>query len=221
MSDFNQTVDLKEKMAQKSKTVTPTRQQTATPTTSNKQVAQTPPKKKAEEIDEMWSEAEVTKQTPAGRKEMQSIARAPKPSWNEGVLQKWLMVVAAIIVISLVYYTFSHKNQETKTNAIQPATTGWYAVKLMNNETYYGQIKDLTTDPVVMTNVYYNYDEINKDKTAEAKPTEPGALRLVKRGKENYGPDGTMSIVRLQLVLAEPLKADSKVLKAILEYEKK
>jgi hypothetical protein len=49
---------------------------------------------------------------------------------------------------------------------------------------------------------------------------ENANLRLVKRGKEVHGPDGTLSVVRAQVVYMEPMKEDSKVLKAILEYEK-
>jgi hypothetical protein len=87
----------------------------------------------------------------------------------------------------------------------------------VNDQTYYGQVEDKASDPVVVKNVYYNYDQLNK----EAEPADAsGNLRLVKRGKEAHGPDGSMEIIRGQVIFIEPLKEDSKVLKAILDYEK-
>ncbi|MFH0923104.1 MAG: hypothetical protein V1825_00025, partial [Candidatus Falkowbacteria bacterium] len=50
--------------------------------------------------------------------------------------------------------------------------------------------------------------------------SETGSIRLVKRGKETHGPSGVMNIVRAQVVYMEPLDEESKVLKAILNYEK-
>ena len=230
MPDFHQTVDLKEKMAQKNKPFMPPSKDNPrrdnpriVPTGIVSTPVQPAPRKKAEGIDEMFNDDEdEVKQSAAGRKEMQSIVRAPRTKYNEALIKKWLFIFAGIIAIFLVYFLVFHKGKAAKAPAPAVQSTGWYAVKLMNNETYYGQIKDQTTDPIVLTNVYYNYDDINKDKagTPAAAP-ETGALRLVKRGKENYGPDGTMSIVRIQVVSMEQLKEDSKVLKAILEYEKK
>jgi len=48
-----------------------------------------------------------------------------------------------------------------------------------------------------------------------------GNLRLVKKGKETYGPSGVMEVVRSNVVYMDILKEDSKVLKAILDYENK
>src|SRR3989339_459838 len=74
-------------------------------------------------------------------------------------------------------------------------------------------------DPVVVEKVYYDYDQLN-GKDVSGGEGETGNLRLVKRGKETHGPEGTMNIVRSQVLFMEPLKEESKVLKAILNYEK-
>ena len=94
----------------------------------------------------------------------------------------------------------------------------WYSIKLVNEEIYFGQIKDLSADPVAAANVYYDYDQVkNEDKKESASPASN--LRLVKRGNETHGPSGEMEIVRSQILFMEKLKPDSKVLKAILNYE--
>jgi hypothetical protein len=71
----------------------------------------------------------------------------------------------------------------------------------------------------VIENVYYDYDQLNPAAKEEER-SDTSSLRLVKRGKETHGPVGTMNIVRAQIVYMEPLANDSKVLKAILDYEK-
>lgn len=103
-------------------------------------------------------------------------------------------------------------------NALGNRTSGamtkeWYAVKLVNNEVYYGQIGNIKSDPLIIEKVYYNYDSDNPQ-------DQSNNLRLIKRGKESYGPSGTMNIIRSQILFIEPLKQDSKVLQAIMEYEK-
>ena len=88
----------------------------------------------------------------------------------------------------------------------------------MNDEIYYGQIDDIKSDPIVIKNAYYNYDQANKEKNKEE--DKSNNLRLIKRGKETHGPNGTMDIVRSQVVYMELLSDDSKVLQAIINYEK-
>ena len=123
------------------------------------------------------------------------------------------MILMVLLVVTISYFIFFFPNSSKPHVNMEPK---WYMVKLMNNEIYYGLIGDTTADPIVIKSVYYNYDQLNSDKEAQA---DTGNLRLVKRGKEMHGPDGTLSVVRAQVVFMEPLKEDSKVLKAILNYE--
>lgn len=97
----------------------------------------------------------------------------------------------------------------------------WYSIKLADGEVVYGKIKDINQDPLVIDPAYYNYDQ-KKDKpeNATAGVNESGDLRLVKRGGETHGPDGALKVFRTQTVYLENLRADSKVLKVILENEK-
>ena len=112
------------------------------------------------------------------------------------------LIIVSLVVIKLIGH---------RTSVV--TTKEWYAVKLINNEVYYGQIGNIKSDPLVIENVYYNYDSNDPQ-------DQSNNLRLVKRGKESYGPSGVMNIVRSQVLFIEPLKQDSKVLQAIREYEK-
>ncbi|MDP3043731.1 MAG: hypothetical protein Q8N21_05025 [bacterium] len=153
--------------------------------------------------------------------DLRKISR-PKAGWiNEKLMKQIVFALAFIIVAAAVYWLFfAGKVDEAKKPAGEKK---WYAVELASGEMFFGQIADTSADPVVLENVYYDYDQIKKDNLSEEagqEKSESANLRLVKRGKETHGPSGEMEIVRTQVVFMEPLAENSKVLKAILEYEK-
>ena len=190
-NNFEQTVNLKEKMEQQ-------RRQAE--------------RKPISQIEKIYGTAdqEQTKQ------ELQRINR-PRLLETKPVVWRLVVVILAIALIGATAYWLFFRQQAGQVNSAK--NQNWYAVKLVNGEIFYGQISDTKSDPVVMSNVYYNYDQTA---TADGKKEIPQTanLRLVKRGKETYGPSGSMNIIRVQVLYLEPLKADSKVLQAILEYEK-
>ena len=170
---------------------------------------------KAEGIDQVFNDDEEDKQ------DFQKINRPVNSNGSGGkdAVYKWVIFIL-IIVIAFGFYLFVNKDKEVESVKNESNKNFWYSLKLINGEFYYGQIKDTCADPVMLENVYYNYDQINSEQDANGEKSESGNLRLVKRGKETHGPDGSMSIVRTQVVYMEALSEDSKVLKAILDYEK-
>ena len=186
-NDFQQTVNLREKM---------------------KKAKLASQNKRSEQIDRVYNNenGEDVKQ------ELQKINQPRTRQVNENLTKRIVILLAIILIGATVYWLFFNKEQEEVSQVIH-----WYTVKLVNSEVYYGQISDLSADPVVINNVYYNYDQV---KGEEKEVDEISNIRLVKRGKETHGPDGTMNIVRSQVVYMELLREDSKVLQAILEYEK-
>lgn len=150
---------------------------------------------------------EISRTYSADKINMQRIDRPKQRQTNELLFKKGIWILLAIILI-FVYFFW-----------LRPAKNGdnlgnkdWYAVKLVNEEIFYGQIGNTASDPIVIANVYYNYDQGDLG-------SGTGNLRLVKRGKETHGPNGTINIVRSQVLYMEPLKESSKVLEAILVYE--
>ena len=199
MSDFQQTVDLRGKME---------RQRLASPAGGKAAMIQKP----VTPLEKIYNEENSTEP----KKDFKKINQPKIKKSYQGLIKLVVFVLAVLIISAAVYFLF-FKNKSWFSGANKTQT--WYAVKLVNGETYYGQISDTKADPVVMDNVYYNYNQV-KEKDNSKTVDEAGNLVLVKRGKETHGPDGTMDIVRAQVLLMEPLKADSKVLQAILEYEK-
>lgn len=160
--------------------------------------------KKAEEIDKIYEGEE---------KSLDKIDKPEVFKFNEGWTKKILAIIFLVMIVLIFYFVLGDKKggDEQVVNE-----NNWYAVKLITGEVYYGQIGDTSTDPVIIENVYYDYDQLNSDEET----SEPKNLRLVKRGKETLGGDGSMNVVRIQVVVMEPLRDDSKVLQAILNYEK-
>ncbi|MFH0955808.1 MAG: hypothetical protein V1801_01160 [Candidatus Falkowbacteria bacterium] len=192
MSDFQQTIDLRGKMERSKKAV--------------------PPGKPITPLEKIYHDEDAAKPKTDLKKISQPKIKEPR----EGLVKLIVFILAFLIIGFTAYSLFFKDNGWFNKPAEAPV---WYAVKLVNGEIFYGQIFDTKADPVVMANVYYNYDQA-KEKDGSKTVDETGNLRLVKRGQETHGPDGTMDIVRSQILLMEPLKSDSKVLQAILNYEK-
>ena len=195
MSDnFQQTVDLRGKI-ERSKKVAPPK-------------AITPLEKIYQEEDEIKSRADLKK-----------ISQPRIKESHEGLIKIIVLILAILVVGATVYFLFFR----TKSAAVDPKAKDWYAIKLVDGEIFYGQVQDVKADPVVIENVYYNYDQAKESGAAKDQSKvveETGNLRLVKRGKETHGPDGSMNVIRAQVLYMEALKSDSKVLQAILGYEK-
>lgn len=203
LENFEQTVDLSKKLQTKKKADTPAKK-----TTKKKPVS----KAKAESIDEVYNGSLENE-----KEELQKIDRPSVKKETNPIFKQAFLIIAMLLFIFVLYLFFKTDNDSRQKEA--DISYKWYAVKLLNDEIYYGEIGDTSADPILIRNVYYNYDQINDPEEAK-KETGISNLRLVKRGKETHGPDGTMNVIRDQVIYMEPLGEGSKVLKAILEYEK-
>ena len=166
---------------------------------------------RAEAIDEVY---QADKLNIKPKPELKQFERMNIRLVNESVYKRLFIILIIFSAAAVFYFLFFPLDNNKDKHDLEPE---WYMVKLMNDEIYYGLISDTAADPVIINSVYYNYDQLNSE---DSSPPDSGNLRLVKRGKETHGPSGTLSIVRAQVVFMEPLNDDSKVLKAILNYEK-
>lgn len=207
--NFQKTVNLRDKMKKKSPQKIGARAVREEAPVKKKRPS------RAQAIDQVYSEAPEEKI----QNEFQQIERAPSASLGQtGMYKLFTTILGLVLVATIAYFIYvAPGNNEVKNQGEQ--ITRWYAVELVNGETYYGQITDTSADPVIINKVYYNYDQLNSGE-GESGKNESGNLRLIKRGKETHGPAGEMSVVRAQVLFMEALKDDSMVLKAILDYEK-
>jgi len=207
---------LQSKRSSKAEAKDESRTAAATPPARKKtlrRVEKKPNRDKARAIDHVFNDDEDIKP----RKEYQTIEfpSVSRPKKEKSPSRQAVIGAFLAIILAFLGWQFFFADNEPVVS-VEPK---WYMVKLSNNETYYGLIADTAADPIVIKSVYYNYDQLNPENQG-GEPQETGNLRLVKRGKETHGPDGTLRVVRSQVMFMEPLKEDSKVLNAILEYEK-
>jgi hypothetical protein len=98
------------------------------------------------------------------------------------------------------------------------------AVFLNNDQVYFGKIRDISDDELVMTDIYYLQQSSNQQQSvgqaAESKDTDQANLSLVKLGEELHGPQDEMRINRDQIIFWENLKDNGKVAEAIKNYKK-
>ncbi|HKD86218.1 MAG TPA: hypothetical protein VKB58_15825 [Terriglobales bacterium] len=90
--------------------------------------------------------------------------------------------------------------------------TQYQAVLLSNGAVYYGKLAGYGTRNPVLSDVFYIVTKTDPE-------TKQVSNLLVKRGKELHGPD-RMYINASQIVMVEPVGADSKVAQLITEADR-
>ena len=96
--------------------------------------------------------------------------------------------------------------------------TGKYQVAcLQSGECYFGKITSVTSDDVIIKDVFY----VQKSTTASTTTTTDtnnNNLELIKLGNEVHGPEDMMVLNRAQVLYIENLKSDGKVAQTIKTY---
>lgn len=122
-----------------------------------------------------------------------------------------LLSIFIILIIALWIFIYKMKTIESNDKA-------WQAVFLTNGQVYFGHLSDLNEKYIKLADIYY----LQVQKALQPKPEkEESKLSLIKLGNELHGPTDQMNINRDQVLFYEELKSDSKVVKAIEEYQNK
>ncbi len=144
-------------------------------------------------------------------------------------LNKGSYYLIAIIVIVLVVGVFGYKAWSGSkipvvsgllgNNSSEKATpSSTWAVFLTNGQTYFGSLNpdDLNGNYVSLNDVYYLERSQTTDNSDQTATGSAGAgYNLVHLGNELHGPMDKMLISRMQILMIEQLKSDSKVVSAI------
>ena len=112
-----------------------------------------------------------------------------------------VLVLAASLGAYVVKDLFKYDRYD-KNDFIEP--DAYQAVFLTNDQIYFGYLKSISSDYLILSDVYY------------AKVDESGAGQLVKLGAgEPHGPKDKMIMNKDQILFWENLTSDSPVVKAI------
>lgn len=129
--------------------------------------------------------------------------------------KKWpffAILVAVLVVLAFVGWWFMGSGGGVK----QPASDRYQAVFLDNGRTFFGKLKNIDGDYLLLESAYYAKDaEVPENATAEQKAAIKNNVSLAKVGSEVYGPETSISIRAEQVLFWQNLKSDSKVTQAI------
>ena len=118
-------------------------------------------------------------------------------SLSVAVLAVAIGILTVLPLINSLKYDRYDKNDFIDSNVYQ-------AVFLTNDQIYFGRLKNISPDYLILSDVYY------------VKVNDGGAGQLVKLGEgEPHGPRGEMIINKDQVLFWENLNFDSPVVKAI------
>jgi len=126
-----------------------------------------------------------------------------------------IIVIIIVILVGLFLISKYTSWNVLKVNK-NVSTTDWQAVFLSNGQVYFGKIDSQSNDTIVLSDIYY-LQVSSPIQPVEADQGQQN-LSLVKLGNELHGPSDEMKINRDHVLFTEKLKADSKVVDAIVRY---
>lgn len=150
----------------------------------------------------------------------QYMAQPPVMPKKSGMSGKIIAVIIVIVVILIGLFLVSKYTSWNILNVNKEAVgaSGWQAVFLTNGQVYFGKIEKQNNDLIVLKDIYY-LQVATSPQPAPAEGAAQQNLSLVKLGNELHGPKDAMKINMDQVLFTEELKADSKVVDAIVRYK--
>ena len=130
----------------------------------------------------------------------------------------------AVFIFKPEWLPFKAKSREEKVSSI--GSSGYQAVFLTNGQVYFGRLAKRESDYPVLTQVYYlRLQQPLQEQKEEKKEKEPEPaslqqnLTLIKLGNELHGPSDEITLNKDHILFIENLREDSRIVKAIKEYE--
>lgn len=169
----------------------------------------------------MAIESKIRRPVPFGRPD----EAVPVPPKKNKIRKAVLILFILILIAAALFFgkKFLVKSPDDLLGDLQgdsaetvPIVEGtYYAVFLDNGQVYFGQLNDRDGEFYRLEDVFYLDTRQNPQDTS----TTGAGTSLVKLGNEAHGPKDFMDINRDHVLFIEEMKADSKVVQAIAEYQ--
>lgn len=199
-------------------------------------------KRRADEIDRLYQAKRMAKPAPSPvpapapvpaeapeptvaptvRADLQTIRRPVPQRFDYGLTVKIVISILALAGIVAIWF-FVFRTPEPV--VVSETDLPWSKITVAGGKAYYGQVVDDKADPVVIKNVYCDYNQalgIVSDPAASTTASEPP--KLLKNCDAKNRTDGTLRLVRgAEMIIIANLDPDNpdSYLKAILQYENK
>ena len=158
----------------------------------------------------------------------QPAQKAPQESFSEvasatakkpGIVGKLLVISLIVVSIAVTAFVGMAIFNDTSTEADLVKTDQYQAVFLSDGQIYFGKIKDVQAEFLVLEDIYYLQVEqqVQPERGNDDQQAQP-RVSLAKLGNELHGPEDQMFISRLQVLFWENLKGDGQVSTAISDF---
>lgn len=137
-------------------------------------------------------------------------------SMGKNILINFISALLIVIVLGMGYFVV--KQYGFLGEAATLTDSSYQAIFLTNGQVYFGKVADLNNQYVKLNDIYYLILQQPLQPQAE-EPVPPPAPVVIKLGDELHGPMDEMFINRDQVLFVEPLKTDSRVVKAIEDFK--
>jgi len=130
-------------------------------------------------------------------------------------MKKLIIAILAILIIvcgGLMIFRMQSSNLAINKGEYQ-------AVFLTNGQVYFGKLKSINNDYLVLDNIYYLQVQQSVQNGTTTTTTDQNQAQLVKLGNELHGPEDQMQISSKQVLFWENLKTDGKVAQSIAKYK--
>lgn len=137
-----------------------------------------------------------------------------RPTWSSKLLVILLIVTSLLVsgVLAAGVVAKMSNNNLVKEDQYQ-------AVFLENGQVYFGQLSNVDSSYVTLTDIYYlqvnQQVQPDRDTSSEQQPQ----VSLTKLGNELHGPEDAMFIDRNKIVFWENLKTEGRITQAIAELD--
>ena len=126
-------------------------------------------------------------------------------------MSKFVARTAALAVVIIAIALSVLAWQTLRRDHVPDTGSAWQSVALMNGQLFFGRLEAADGGYLALRDVFYVQTRQNPD-------TKAVVNVLVKRGAEQHQPD-RMLVNRTQVMLIEPVKADSPIAKLIAEQQ--
>lgn len=156
---------------------------------------------------------------PATPERKEGSTKSNKMMTSDG--PQWVRVLSAILLVGIVVllvgviFAVNRGNHDNESQFVN--TSDYQAVFLNNGQVYFGNIQDLTSSYVRMTNIYYLTQNSSSSSSSSSSNNN---YSLVKLGcQQIHDPLDAMVINRSQVTFWENLNSGGKVVSSIKQYQ--
>lgn len=138
-----------------------------------------------------------------------------KPKTQKRIGKKKLLVLFfAVVLVALAFIFGPVVKNLIESKLFSARSEQFSAVFLTNGQVYFGEIRDISKDEIILENVYYLQAGGEGSNNIQGEAINQ-TFRLIKLGDELHGPTDELFVNREHVVFYEYLREDSKVVESI------